>query len=119
MPGVHSERLLCIAIEQDVIAGSREVLFQAATNIIQTLLNGTKASQSPRAAPEERLSDWHGLCACFAMFNVIGGVDPARRRCCGSERAPPCSPHDSILMSFIIPELLDLKNFRGEYRGQS
>ena len=56
------------------MAGSREVLFQAATNKLQTYLDGTQASQSPRAAPEERLSDWHGLCACFAMFNVIGGA---------------------------------------------
>jgi hypothetical protein len=80
-----------VDIGQEVIAGSRKVLFQAATNKLQTHLVGTQASQSPRAAPEERLSDWHGLCACFAMFNVIGGVDAARRRCCGSERVPPCS----------------------------
>jgi hypothetical protein len=39
------------------MAGSRKVLFQAATNKLQTFLDGTKASWSPRAAPEERLSD--------------------------------------------------------------
>ena len=93
----YSERFLYVAIEQEVSAGSREVLFQAATNKLQTFLDGTKASWSPRAAPEERLSDCHGLCACFAMFNVIGGLHAARRvdsaggRCCGSERAPPYS----------------------------
>ena len=73
------------------MAGNGEVLFQAATNKHQTLLYGTRASQSPRAAPEERLSDGHGLCACFAMFNIIGGVDTARGRCCGSGRIPPRS----------------------------
>jgi hypothetical protein len=97
---LYSERSLCVDIGRKVIAGSREVLFQAETNRRQTSLDGTKASWSPRAAPEERLSDWHGLCACFDMFNVIGGVDDARRRCCGSERVPPCSPHASFLMSF-------------------
>jgi len=40
----YAERLLSAAIGPKVIAGSREALFQAATNIIQTFLYGTKAS---------------------------------------------------------------------------
>jgi hypothetical protein len=40
----YSERLLNVAIGQKVIARSREVLLQAATNRVQTFLNGTKAS---------------------------------------------------------------------------
>ena len=39
----YSERLLYVAIGQEVIAGSREVLFQAATNKLQTFLDGTQA----------------------------------------------------------------------------
>ncbi len=41
---IYSERLLYAAIWQEVIAGSREVLFQAATNKPQTFLYGTQAS---------------------------------------------------------------------------
>jgi hypothetical protein len=40
----YSEQLLYVAIEQEAIAGSRKVLFQAATNKRQTFLDGTKAS---------------------------------------------------------------------------
>jgi len=39
-----SEQVLYVAIEQEAIAGSRKVLFQAATNKRQTFLDGTKAS---------------------------------------------------------------------------
>jgi hypothetical protein len=37
----YCERLLYIAIGQEVLAGGREVLFQAATNKLQTYLDGT------------------------------------------------------------------------------
>jgi len=36
------------------------------------------------------------------MFNVIGGVDAARRRFCGSERVPPCSSRDFFDVSFTV-----------------
>ena len=41
---LYSERLLYVAMGQEVIAGSRKVLFQAATNKLQTNLDGTQAS---------------------------------------------------------------------------
>jgi hypothetical protein len=40
---MYSERLLYVAIGQEVIAGSRKVFFQAATNKLHTFLDGTKA----------------------------------------------------------------------------
>ena len=40
----YSERLLYINIGNEVMAGSRKVLFQAATNKLQTHLDGTQAS---------------------------------------------------------------------------
>jgi hypothetical protein len=41
---LYSERLLYVGIGNEVMAGSREVLFQAATDKLQTFLYGTKAS---------------------------------------------------------------------------
>ena len=41
---IYSERFLYVDIRDEVIAGSREVLFQAATNKPQTFSYGTQAS---------------------------------------------------------------------------
>ena len=40
----YCERLLNVDIGNEVIAGSRKVLFQAATNKLRTYLDGTQAA---------------------------------------------------------------------------
>ena len=115
--GVYSERILYVAIEQKVIAGSREVLFQAATNRVQTFLNGTKASSRPGQPPRNASPTGKAFVPALPCLTSLGALTPPVGGVAALREHLPAPRMTPFLCRSLYLRSLNRKIFVGSIEG--